>query len=739
MDSEKEIGTKSNLNFLGRLTSLNIRGRLIMGFTAITAVLVIAISTTVWKVNSISARSELIVDLRVPTSATSQGMVNDINASLAALRGWMLTGNPNFKTERAAVWEDIDRLSSDMDRFSAKWTVPANVKKWNEMKVTLSEFRIAQKQVEDIANTTNEHPANRILFEEAAPMATIMMSNITKMIDLEMGLDANRARKGLLGIMADVRGSTAISLANIRAYLLSGEQKFKDAFLGSWAKNTRRFADLQSNSGLLGPIQTQAFVAFSEARETFSPMPDRMFEIRGSNKWNMANYTLITEAAPRAGKILDTLVGPKAADGSRTGGMVANQKGLLSRDAAAAGEDISSLLSIVWILLTIGVVSSVIVVFFTSRSIVDPIAKMTDAMARLAGGDNTIEIPATERTDEIGEMAQAVQVFKDSSIENDRLAAEAKLAGEREEERKVKDAKEKEVERERAEAEASETRKKWLDEMTNKFDKDVQDVVSAVTAAATELESTASGMSSLAEGTQSQAGNSVAASEQATSNVQAVASASEEMIASIGEISRQVSKSSEVTANAVKEADEANDLVQQLDETAQEIGEVISFITDIATQTNLLALNATIEAARAGDAGKGFAVVASEVKELADQTGKATEEISAKISAIQDRTKETTKAMKRIRKVIQETNEVTATIAAAMEEQNAASAEISRNAQEAAVGTQSASENMAKVSEGAAETKDAANQVLDASQELAKNGSRLTKAIDGFLTEIKAA
>ena len=372
--------------------------------------------------------------------------------------------------------------------------------------------------------------------------------------------------------------------------------------------------------------------------------------------------------------------------------------------------------------------------YYIGQGIARPVTDMTDVMRTLAEGDATCDIPCIERGDELGQMAQAVQIFKDNMLENIRLAEEQKEEQAAKEKRKAEEAA-----RERKQIEEREARAQRLEDLIAGFDGEVRNVLDAVTSAATELESTASSLTSQADKSERQASDAVAATQQATSNVQAVASASEEMTSSISEISRQVENSAKISDTAVEEADSAGTLVKNLADTAQKIGEIVEFITDIASQTNLLALNATIEAARAGDGGKGFAVVANEVKELAKQTAKATEDIARQITGVQNGTNSAAEAMERIQSVIGETSDVATAIASAIEQQNAATSEISQNAQQAAAGTQQVSDNMTTLSEGAAQTKTAASEVLSASRELSKNGETLKATIDGFLESIRAA
>ncbi|MCP4185107.1 MAG: HAMP domain-containing protein, partial [Hyphomicrobiales bacterium] len=405
---------------------LKITHRLYIGFSTLILLLAITVSVTVWQVSGIKKTTDRIVDLRTPTAQASAALISSINASLANLRGWMLTGNPVFKEQRAETWNRIEKIESTMSALSTNWTNAANVVKWREFTVILDEFKQAQAKVEKVARSVDEQPAVKMLINVAAPKATAMSAKITEMINLELSVpeDAQGDRVQFLGMMADVRGTLGLGLANIRAYLLTGDEVFTKKFNKLWAKNSKRFADLAKASNLMSAGQRKAFEVFSQARAEFNSLPEKMFKIRSSDKWNMANYTLVSEAAPRAAKLLTILGGEKQENGTRTGGMVENQSRLLQTDSNANASMISNLLSMVWILLAVGLIFGSLISFFTVRAISPPLSKMTSAMKSLADGNLDEDIPSTDRRDEIGSMAAAVQVFKNNALRNEQLVAE---------------------------------------------------------------------------------------------------------------------------------------------------------------------------------------------------------------------------------------------------------------------------------------------------------------------------
>ncbi|MGW1419178.1 methyl-accepting chemotaxis protein [Bradyrhizobium manausense] len=348
--------------------------------------------------------------------------------------------------------------------------------------------------------------------------------------------------------------------------------------------------------------------------------------------------------------------------------------------------------------------------------VVTPLARLADVIGTLAAGQHEVEIPATGRNDEIGQVAGSLQHFKDSLVAQKAADAAASV-----------------------EAETKLRRSQRMDQIARDFEAMIGDVINTVSSASSELEVSAGTLTSSADQSEKVTTTVAAASEQASTNVQTVAAAAEEMASSVDEISRQVQDSARIAGEAVQQAGRTNDYVGELAKAAGRIGDVVELISQIAGQTNLLALNATIEAARAGEAGRGFAVVASEVKALAEQTAKATGEISQQITGIQTATEDSVGAIKAIGDTITRMSEIASAIASAVEEQGAATREISRNVQQAARGTQQVSASIVDVQRGASQTGSASANVLASAKSLSGESTRLKVEVGKFLDAIRAA
>jgi methyl-accepting chemotaxis protein len=388
---------------------------------------------------------------------------------------------------------------------------------------------------------------------------------------------------------------------------------------------------------------------------------------------------------------------------------------LFAKDAAKEYETTSRLLLMVT---GIGTLFGLSAGFLIGQfGIAKPMRSLVGLLQRLAKGEE-IEISGTGRADEIGETARAVNGIKVMLADKARQEAETKSGQDRV---------------------AADKRRREMIKLADDFEGAVGEIVETVSSASTELEASAGTLTATADRARQVTSMVAAASEEASTNVQSVASATEEMASSVNEISRQVQDSARIASEAVLQAQRTNDRVGELSRAASRIGDVVELINTIAGQTNLLALNATIEAARAGEAGRGFAVVASEVKALAEQTAKATGEISQQINGIQAATNESVMAIREIGDTIGKMSEIASTIAAAVEEQGAATQEISRNVQQAAHGTQEVSSNITDVQRGASETGSASSQVFSAARTLSRDSTRPKQEVGKFLDTVRAA
>jgi methyl-accepting chemotaxis protein len=420
----------------------------------------------------------------------------------------------------------------------------------------------------------------------------------------------------------------------------------------------------------------------------------------------------------------------------------ASEDGYNFRESAAKQVDTAFFIDLV----VVGAVAALgmLIAYLLGLKISRPLRRITDVTKELADGEIDVEIPELDRKDEIGEIAAALEVFKDGVIERRRMHEEKLEA-----ERKAQDDRLR-AEKERADAamENAQTeelarkekeRAELVERLIAEFDKEVTAMLETVERSATEMRASAEGMTQIAADTEKRSSGVAMASEQVTNNIHSVASATEELSSSVKEIGIRVSESNRIANAAVSEVDHANGKIQGLAEAAQKIGEVVSMINDIAAQTNLLALNATIEAARAGEAGKGFAVVASEVKSLATQTAKATEEIAGQVSGIQGVTGEAVTAIDGISEIIRQINEISNDITTSIQDQNSSTVEIAGNIQEAASGTREVTGSIGDVNSAAAETGNTASTVLNSATVLSDQASMLRGRIGEFLQTIKAA
>jgi len=682
------------------------------------------------------------------------------------MRGYLLAGNEEFldpyKSGKSNFYNELNKLeftvSDNPIQVSRLKEIGNLVKGWN---ANVTEPAIAMRRqvasgngsLSDIEALVNKKEGkkyfdsfrnkiaefsdveNQLMFERQSTAETtekLVESNLDLMRRNEDWV--THTYKVLAG--ADAVMAAAVDMeTGMRGYLLAGQE----AFLEPYTDGNSRFFELASSLSETvsdNPVQVKLL---TETQSLIKEWTEKVTEPAIALRRQIGNAKTMDNMAD----LISEARGKKYFDQFRKlmGEFSGEETTLMTQRQAS---NTSTVTTSNW-LISLSIIAAILIglglAWVIGNGISNPITSMVNVMLKLADGDRLIEVSGQDRKDEIGDMASAVQVFKENAITQDRLEAEQVTAREeqnaaREEQQKRDDAVAAKQEKERIERE---NRAQHIENLCGEFDKTVNTALANVASSSSQMEAKAQEMTVTAHDAGEKSQAVAAASGQASGNVQTVASASEEMAASIQEISTQVITSSNIAQDAVGAAQNANEQVQSLVQASEKIGEVVNLINDIASQTNLLALNATIEAARAGDAGKGFAVVASEVKNLASQTAKATEEIASQISSIQGATGEAVSVIEEIASTVGKISEISSVIAAAVEEQGVATNEISSNAQEAARGTEEVSSNITDVNNATNETGKSAGEVLKAAKGLMAQSETLKNDISTFLKDVKAA
>ena len=674
-------------------------------------------------------------------AAAAQLLADAVNME-TGMRGYMLSGDESFLDPyiagKATFFEDMQALQKTVDDN------PAQVERLQEMEATITEWvekvtepAIAlRRQVSAGARPLQDIEA-LISRKEGKKYFDAFRAEIDAFSQVERNLMAERQETAVgagtkvstdlqvmkeneewvthtYEVIAQANAITASAVdmeTGMRGYLLAGQEKF----LAPYTNGANLFGELVASLSQTvndNPAQVQLL---KEAKQTIGEWQENVTEPTIALRRKIGDAKTMDDMADLIGEAR----GKQFFDAFRAtmADFRAEETGLMEQRQANNESTVSTTYLIIGISIAAALLIGLLLAWAIGNAIANPIKQMTIVMQRLAGGDTSAEVPGTERTDEIGEMAAAVQVFKDNAIEKIRLAEEQAQA-------------EKRTEEEKRQAQLK---------MADDLESSVKTIIDSVSSSASEMEAAAQSMSATAEETSAQSTTVTAAAQQANVSVETVSAAAEELSKSIEEVGRQVTQSTKISGDAVSEAEKTNFSIKGLAEAAQKIGDVVELITSIAEQTNLLALNATIEAARAGDAGKGFAVVASEVKSLANQTAKATDEISQQITGIQTATEDSVQAIQGVGKIIHELDQIATAIAAAVEEQSAATGEIAANTQQAAKGTGDVSSNIEGITRAAGETGAASGQVLSSAQGLAEQSSNLSTEIDKFLGQIRAA
>jgi methyl-accepting chemotaxis protein len=649
--------------------SFGIGARLAVGFGAIVLVLATVSTFVALNVNAATRMQDDSVKHEVPAMLAAQDMLAYFNRSRAILNEFLLNPEESVSERRRTNWTG---LGEARDRFATNSQGVRNgelAKQMAEVDALIATLDSGFREVERIAQTTENQPGLAMLAAEAEPLYKSMFESVSAMIDEEKALDATPERKALLGSLADARGHLANTFASLRAYMLSGDRAHKEMANAAFLRNATASQVIGHDSVLLTEGQKTKAKVYSTARQDFEPLIDELCALRESDRWNIALAMVSKDLREPTMTLL-----------AKVESLVESEKKSLEASQEEMSESLAFTQFVSFLLSAIGALIGIAVGIWVTRTILTATRKILAATERVANGDFT-RLVEMEGSDEMARIGGSLDVAI--------------------------------------------TR---LRDMIGK----VRGTCEQVGASSTELSAVARQMKGDAGSNAEQAGSAAAGASQVNASVQSVAAASEELSQSIQDISRSVSDVTRVASDANRLAGDANSAVERLGQASGQIGDIVKLISSIAEQTNLLALNATIEAARAGEAGKGFAVVATEVKELANETGKATGQISSQITAVQTETRLAIELIGKVADVIRTIHDTQTSIAGAVEEQNATTGEISRNVTAAAEGTTDIEKSVQEVARNATSTLDAAGSTETAAEDLSRMAEDLREMVSCF-------
>jgi methyl-accepting chemotaxis protein len=647
------------------------------GFGAMTLILAAMVAVVTYGLSRLSAVQTDLVEVREPSATALAELEGGVLGTIAALRGQVILGTDRFgvldakklELERKRAWAAVDSSLARLRELSGRWADADDTAQLGEIESSVATLRKAQAKVETLTRSPDDQPAMKILFEQATPLALRMSEAVETMVGVEKMLPADADRKLILTLLSDLRGALADALGALRAYLMSGNEFFKGQFMTDWPLGKTRASAIEQRKQLLDEEQLAELDDYLAAQKELDPLPAKMFAIQESEDWSQSNKILTREALPLAEKIVALVAAIRARQAT----------GILAAKTELAAE--TRMLGIMaqaafWI----GALAAALLAWRFTRGITGPVRDLVAVAHAMAAGDLT-RVAAVRTRDEMSELGAALA----SAVHQMRAAIQG-----------------------------------------------IRGSTARLAESSDQLSAVSERMGATADESSRGASDAARAAEDVKQGVSAAAAGAEQMSASILEIVQQAAQAREISGDAVSSTARTRELVAKLGASGDQIGEVIRVISTIADQTNLLALNATIEAARAGEAGKGFAVVAGEVKELANQTARATDEVARKIESIQTDTRETVGAIGEIGAIIERLNLIATTIAAQVEEQSSTARQIVGSVEQAANATSGIASNLGTVAEVAGHTSAGARETQGAAGELQRMSGDLRGLVARF-------